>query len=228
MIHQPGSSAPRKAKSVSTAKVLRERIKRNDDERLPRFLDCRKWRTTARPRKTLPAARNYDGATKKSARGRERGGVTPGKQNVRRGPATAAAHARARCFSARKNLATSARTWVLRSLRETQRIGKKPFRARAASAQSARQGGTEPGTTRFRDARRTTGPPAPRQGPAAPAAQPRPRGPDPESAQVERVAKFALLAPNLDLNNETDLEACGTRAELKRKSQESPLQAHPL
>ena len=41
--------APRKATSVSTAKMLRERIKRNDDERLPRFLDCRKWKTTARP-----------------------------------------------------------------------------------------------------------------------------------------------------------------------------------
>ena len=53
---QLGSSAPRKAKSVSTAKVLRERIKRNDDERLPRVLDCRKWK--------LPAARNNDGATK--------------------------------------------------------------------------------------------------------------------------------------------------------------------
>ena len=54
---QLGSSALRKAKSVSTAKVLRERIKRNDDERLPRVLDCRKWKlrqpeTTTGPRKT--------------------------------------------------------------------------------------------------------------------------------------------------------------------------------
>ena len=54
--------------------------------------------------------------------------------------------------------------------------------------------------------------------PARPTVQPRPRGPDLESAQVYRVAKFAILAPNFDLNNETDLEACGTRAELKRKS----------
>ena len=105
-----------------------------------------------------------------------------------------------------------------RNLRERQRIEKKAFRARADAAQSARQGGTEPGTTRFRDGRRTTGPPAPRRGPGAPTAQPRPRGPDLESAQIWRVAKFAILAPNLDLNNETDLEACGTRAELKRKS----------
>ena len=60
-----------------------------------------------------------------------------------------------------------------RNLRETQRTEKKA--ARTDLAQSARQGGTEPGATRFRDGRRTTGPPAPR-GPAAPALQPRPRG----------------------------------------------------
>ena len=72
----------------------------------------------------------------------------------------------------------------LRNLRETQRIEKKAFRARADAAQSARQGGTEPGTTRFRDGRRTTGPPAPRRGPGAPTAEPRPRGPDLESAQI--------------------------------------------
>ena len=71
-----------------------------------------------------------------------------------------------------------------RNSREIQRIEKKAFRARADAAQSARQGGTEPGTTRFRDARRTTGPPAPRRGPGAPTAQPRPRAPDLESAQI--------------------------------------------
>ena len=47
-----------------------------------------------------------------------------------------------------------------------------------------RQGGTEPGTARFKDGRATTGPPAPRRGPGAPAVQPRPRGLDLESAQV--------------------------------------------
>ena len=72
----------------------------------------------------------------------------------------------------------------IRNSRERQRIEEKAFRARAGAAQSARQGGTEPGTTRFRDGRRTTGPPAPRRGPGAPAAQPRPRGPDLESAQI--------------------------------------------
>ena len=71
-----------------------------------------------------------------------------------------------------------------RNLREIQRIEKKAFRARADAAQSARQGGTEPGTTRFRDGRRTTGPPAPQRGPGAPTAEPRPRGPDLESAQI--------------------------------------------
>ena len=71
-----------------------------------------------------------------------------------------------------------------RNSRERHRIEKKAFRARADAAQSARQGGTEPGTTRFRDGRRTTGPPAPRRGPGAPTAQPRPRGSDLESAQV--------------------------------------------
>ena len=70
-----------------------------------------------------------------------------------------------------------------RNLREIQRIEKKAFRARADAAQSARQGGKD-GTTRFRDGRRTTGPPAPRRGPGAPTAQPQPRGPDLESAQI--------------------------------------------
>ena len=65
------------------------------------------------------------------------------------------------------------------------RVEKKAFRARADAAQSAPQGGTEPRTTRFRDGgRRTTGPPAPRRGPGTPTAQPRPRGPDLESAQI--------------------------------------------
>ena len=81
--------------------------------------------------------------------------------------------------------AKSARTWIRAgNSRETQRIEKKAFRARANSAQGARQGGTEPGTTRFKDGRATTGPPAPRRGPGAPAVQPRPRGLDLESAQV--------------------------------------------
>ena len=65
-----------------------------------------------------------------------------------------------------------------------QRIEKKAVRACADAAQGARQGGTEPGTTRFRDGRTTARPPAPRRDPGAPTAQPRPRGPDLESAQI--------------------------------------------
>ena len=99
---------------------------------------------------------------------------------------------KARKFSARNicpNLDSRSKTDL-----ETQRTEKKAFRARADSAQSARQGGTEPGTTRFKDGRATTGPPAPRPGPGAPTVQPRPRGLDLESAQVQRSAKFATLA----------------------------------
>ena len=47
-------------KSVSTAKVLKERIKRNDDERLPRLLVKNHGAAT----KNDAAARNNDGATK--------------------------------------------------------------------------------------------------------------------------------------------------------------------
>ena len=148
--HQLRSSAPRKAKSVSTPKVLRERIKRTDDERLPRFLDCRKWKTTARPQ----TARTHDRW------------------------ATEAESAQAYLA---QNLPERIRAG---NSRETHRTEKKAFRARADSAQSARQGGTEPGTARFRDGRATARPPAPRRGPGAPTAQPRPRGPDLESAQI--------------------------------------------
>ena len=59
-----------------------------------------------------------------------------------------------------------------------------PKPQRGHAKQGARQGGTEPGTTRFRDGRATTRPPAPRRGPAAPAVHARARGPDLESAQV--------------------------------------------
>ena len=83
--HQLRSSAPRKAKSVSTAKVLRERIKRTDDKRLPRFLDCRKWKSTARPQTAL---RNYDGPG--AARFRD-GRTTARPLKLRRGPTAPAA-----------------------------------------------------------------------------------------------------------------------------------------
>ena len=184
---QLGSSAPRKAKSVLTAKVLRERIKRNDDERLPRLLDCRKWKTTARPRKTLRQPETTTRPRKTRARRRKRAGATRGRatQKLPRGPAAPAAHARGprKRASLARNICPSLDSRSKTDL-EAQRTEKKAFRARADSAQSARQGGTEPGTTRFRDGRATTGPPAPRRGPGALAVQPRPRGLDLESAQV--------------------------------------------
>ena len=82
--HQLRSSAPHKAKSVPTAKVLRERIKRTDDERLPRFLDCRKWKTTARPQTALRQPRNNDGPG--ATRFRD-GRATARPLKLRRGPA---------------------------------------------------------------------------------------------------------------------------------------------
>ena len=121
--------------------------------------------------------------------GTTRGRATARPQKLRWGRAAPAAQRghegltqKARKFSARNicpNLDSRSKTDL-----ETQRTEKKAFRARADLAQSARQGGTEPGTTRFKDGRTTTGPPAPRRGPGAPAVQPRPRGLDLESAQV--------------------------------------------
>ena len=80
------------------------------------------------------------------------------------------------------NLDSSSKTDIetRRKYRELKGLSERALTA----AQSARQGGTEPGTTRFRDGRATTGPPAPRRGPGAPTAQPRPRKPDLESAQI--------------------------------------------
>ena len=150
--HQLRSSAPRKAKSVSTAKQRCE--------------------TTTGPG---PPASETDARPL-------------GPLKLRRGPAAPAARVRARAPNPESAQAYLAQNLPERiragNLRETHRTEKKAFRARADSAQSARQGGTEPGTTRFKDGRATTGPPAPRRGPGAPAAQPRPGGPDLESAQI--------------------------------------------
>ena len=82
------------------------------------------------------------------------------------------------------------------------------------------RGGTEPGTTRFRDGRKTTRPPAPRWDPGAPTAELRPQGPSRKSAQIQRVANFAILAAILDLSCEADLAACGKRAGPKTNPRE--------
>ena len=161
--HQLRSSAPRK---TFRPRKCPESIKRTDDERLPRFLDCRKWKTTARPQIALRQPETTTGPG------------PPASETDARPLATEAESAQAYLA---QNLPERIRAG---NSRETHRTEKKAFRARADSAQSARQGGTEPGTTRFRDGRATTRPPAPRRGLGAPAAQPRPRGPDLESAQI--------------------------------------------
>ena len=106
--------------------------------------------------------------------------ATPvGPQKLRRGRCARGPRAGKRpCPNLDSSSATDIET------RGKHRAEKKAFRARADSAQSARQGGIEPGTTRFRDGRTTTRPPAPRRDHGAPTAQPRPRGPDLESAQI--------------------------------------------
>ena len=113
---QLGSSAPRKAKSVSTAKVLRERIKRNDDERLPPLLlDCRKWKRKPRPghKKRCGSPKQRRGHEKHAlAEGNKPGttrGATARPQKLRR-PAAPTAHARAR--GPDPESAKSARTWI--------------------------------------------------------------------------------------------------------------------
>ena len=130
--------------------------------------------------KNVAAARNNDGATKNTCAQEE---TSPGPPaDARPLGGHEGLTQKARKFSAR-DICPNLDSWSKTDL-ETQRTEKKAFRARAGSAQSARQGGTEPGATRFKDGRTTTGPPAPRRGPGVPAVQPRPRGLDLESAQV--------------------------------------------
>ena len=182
-----------------------ERFDRENAQRA----DYWKWKTTARPRKTLPGSPDR-GHKKKQARA---GGTEPGPpaNTERKWPSCiCTSRTLSSCLAAPmgatscgQRVGLRARVVVpegherahqselgseqrnrFRNSREIQRIEKKAFRARADAAQSARQGGTEPGTTRFRDGRRTTGPPAPRRSCGAPAAQPRPRGSHLESARI--------------------------------------------
>ena len=170
----------------------------SESERPPRFVDCRKWKTAARPRKTLPGSpdghENNKRARKEPSRGHPQGPRGSGCSETpfvglricdsRRLSSCLAVGQQVGHERAHQSELGFEQQNRFRNLREIQRMEKKAFRARADAAQSARQGGTEPGTTRFRDGRRTTGPPAPRRGPGAPTAQPRPRGPDLESAQI--------------------------------------------
>ena len=188
----------------------RENAQRADQANMNgrRFFDCRKWKTTARPRKTLPGSPDQGQqnkcAQKKPSRGHPQGPrgsgsaprlpswgcavlqlrPTPGGCPPARLPMGATVGQQVGLRAPQKVTNAPINPNLFRNLQETQRIEQKAFRARADAAQSARQGGTEPGTTRFRDGRATTGPPAPRRGPGAPTAEARPRGPDLEKAQI--------------------------------------------
>ena len=164
--------------------MLREPIKRNR-----RVFLAPKWKNHGAATKNI--ARNYGAATKNIARSYD--GVTKNKRarslsrtrdhwatKLRRGAASRAGK-RPRPRK-RPNLGLSSKTDS--ETREKHRELKRKLSERADSPQSARQGGTEPGTTRFRDGRTTTRPPKLRRDCAAPAFQPRPRGPDLDSAQV--------------------------------------------
>ena len=133
---------------------------------------------------------------------------------------------KARKFSARNicpNLDSRSKTDL-----ESQRTEKKAFRARADSAQSARQGGTEPGTARFKDGRATAGPPGPRRGPGAPAVQPRPRGLDLESAQVQRVAKFFRFWPELGFEQRNRFRSLRDTRRTTKRVLRKPLAGAPV
>ena len=145
--------------------------------------------------RNVAAARNNDGATKNTRAQEETSPGPPVDARPRGHRSCDGAPPRPRPTRVREGLTQKARKFSARNIcpnldsrskteLETQRTEKKAFRARADSAQSARQGGTEPGTTRFKDGRATTGPPAPRRGPGALAVQPRPRRLDLESAQI--------------------------------------------
>ena len=194
----------------------RENAQRADQANMNgrRFFDCRKWKTTARPRKTLPGSPDQGQQNKRAreepSRGRPQGPRGSGSAPRLFSGTPAASATPGGCPPAWLPTGATPRGWPtsksssvpegherahqselefqqqnrFRNSQEIQRIEKKAFRARADAAQSARQGGTEPGTTRFRDGRATTGPPAPRRGPGAPTAEPRPRGPDLESAHI--------------------------------------------
>ena len=139
---------------MSTAKVLRERIKRNDDERLLRLLDCRKWKTTARPRETLRQPETTTAT--KNTRAQEETSPGPPVDARPRGhrscdgaplrPRPTRVHEgltqKARKFSARNicpNLDSRSKTDL-----ETQRSEKKGFRARRSAKRA-------PGRNRARD-----------------------------------------------------------------------------
>ena len=144
--------------------------------------------------KHCPEARNYDGATKNKraregpSRTREGHRSCGGRRlAAKRAPGRNRArdHLQRRTLGRRSCGGGQARVFTVARAKACPNLGSSSkTNVETREAQSARQGGTEPGTTRFKDGRATTGPPAPRWGPGAPMVQPRPRGPDLESAHV--------------------------------------------
>ena len=121
--------------------MLRERIKRNDDERLPRVLDCWKWklRQSETTRGQEKHARPGPPADARPRGHRSCGGAPPRPRPARGHEGLTQ---KARKFSARNicpNLDSRSKTDL-----ETQRIEKKAFRARLSAKRA-------PGRNRARD-----------------------------------------------------------------------------
>ena len=114
-----------------------------------------------------------------------------------------------------------------RNSQEIQRIEKKAFRARADAAQSARQGGTEPGTTRFRDGRATTGPPAPRRGPGAPTVLAAKRARPRKRANLAR-SKICTFGPELGFEQRNRFRSLRDTRRTEKKVLRKPPAARPV
>ena len=188
--------------------MLREPIKQNDNERAPRFFDCRTWKTTTNIARK-PATTT--GPRKTSACGRGRAGP----QKLRRAPT------RRKEGGTRRGRGQEALTRKRACLARAKACPNLGSSSKTDEAQSARQGGTEPGTTHFKDGRATTGPPAPRRGPGAPTVQPRPRGPGLESAQVLARGKICDFGPELGFEQRNRFrslrDTCRTEKKVLRK-----------
>ena len=237
---------PLRSASRSSLNGLASESRPSENERPPRFFDCRKWKTTARPRKTLPGSLDRGREKRTSARGRNRAGTlartetrlpswscagtagcpaasaTPGgcaSRDARPlghrscgGAAAPAAHGAGK--RACPTLDSSSKT-------DLETCGQH-------STQSARQGGTEPGTTRFKDGRTTTRPPAPRRGPGAPhgsaaAKAPRPR----KRARLAR-SEICDFGPELRFEQRNRFRSLRDTRRTEKKVLRKPPAARPV
>ena len=115
-----------------------------------------------------------------------------------------------------------------RNSRERQRIEEKAFRARAGAAQSARQGGTEPGTTRFKrrtqDHRATSPAAGPRSAHgSATAKRARPR----KRANLAR-SKICDFGPELRFEKRNRFRSLRDTRRTKQKVLRKPPAARPV